>query len=188
MRRVAVGLLHHPMLSRHGEALTTTLTSIDVHDIARAVRTYGLHAFYVIHPLPSQRQLAERIRRHWTEGGGGQRIPERAVALGVLRVVADVDAACRDLGPGAERWTTAASDRRGDAVDFDAARRRLAADGPPVLLCFGTGWGMTPAFIDAADVRLAPIRAAQDSGYNHLSVRAAAAVVLDRLFGQPDPG
>lgn len=183
MRRVGLALLHHPMLSRHGQVLTTTLTSIDIHDIARAVRTYGLHAFYVVHPLPSQRQLAERIRRHWTEGAGGQRIPERAVALEVLRVVDDVGAACDDLGEATERWTTAAQDRHGDAMEFDAARRLIEADGPPVLLCFGTGWGMTPDFIRGADVRLAPIRAGVDSGYNHLSVRAAASITLDRLFG-----
>jgi hypothetical protein len=54
----------------------------------------------------------------------------------------------------------------------------------PFLLVFGTAWGLTREFIEAADYVLAPIMGA--TGYNHLSVRSAAAIVLDRLLGQRD--
>jgi hypothetical protein len=174
-----VALIHHPVLGRGGETLTTTITNLDLHDLSRCVRTYGLGAFFAVHPLASQRLLAERIKRHWVEGAGGKRIPPRAEALEVLQIVPDLDAACAALGPGTERWTTAAQ-ARGDVLDFAAARARLAGDGPPVLLCFGTGWGLAPAVLETAHARLAPITGA--GGYNHLSVRAACAIVLDRLF------
>jgi hypothetical protein len=100
-----------------------------------------------------------------------------------VRVVAELDDARRELGDGVETWTTAATARGGDVTTFADGRARLGADGPPVLLCFGTGWGLAPSLLEAATVRLEPVRAARDTGFNHLSVRAACAVVLDRLFG-----
>lgn len=186
MRRVAVALLHHPVLGRDGQVLTTTITNLDLHDMARAVRVYGLAALYAVHPLASQRELALRVQRHWVSGAGGRRIPDRIEALAMLRVVADLPEARKDLDPSGARvqlWTTAASARGAEATCFDDARRVLDTDGPAVLLCFGTGWGLAPELLDAADVRLEPIVARRDTAYNHLSVRAACAITLDRLFG-----
>jgi hypothetical protein len=45
----------------------------------------------------------------------------------------------------------------------------------------GTGWGLADQVLDRVDRLLAPIQGAAD--YNHLSVRSAAAIILDRLFG-----
>ena len=50
------------------------------------------------------------------------------------------------------------------------------------LLLFGTGWGMTNEVMNKADLILEPIRGKAE--YNHLSVRAAVAIILDRLFGE----
>jgi hypothetical protein len=180
-----VALLHHPVLGRGGEVLTTTLTNLDLHDMARSVRSYGLSALYAVHPYPSQRLLAERIRRHWVEGAGGKRIPDRAIALEVLRIVPGLDSACDALGEGeaVELWTTAASAKGGSVCSYAEARERLQGAGPPVMLCFGTGWGLAPSLLARADRRLEPIMAARDTGYNHLSVRSACAITLDRLLG-----
>ncbi|MCA9624997.1 MAG: RNA methyltransferase [Myxococcales bacterium] len=184
-RRVAVALVHHPVLGREGEILTTTLTNLDVHDIARSARTYGLAAFYVVHPLESQQLVAARIVEHWVEGAGGRRIPDRAEALRVLRVVPTIEAAAADFSREAgevELWTTAARPS-GDTTSYAAARPLLEREGPPVLILFGTGWGLAPAVLQSATRRLEPIAAARDAGFNHLSVRAACAITLDRLFG-----
>ena len=51
----------------------------------------------------------------------------------------------------------------------------------PHLLVFGTGWGLAPEVIERADLVLEPICGPTD--YNHLSVRSAAAIILDRLRG-----
>jgi hypothetical protein len=189
-------LFHHPALGREGQILTTTITNLDIHDMARSVRTYGLEALYVVHPLPSQRMLAERIVNHWVDGSGGKRIPDRAVALKCVRIAPDIDTVLTqmslpeatsgqpDAGDAAEveLWTTAAT-ASGTVVDHAAAKRLLAQDGPPVVIGFGTGWGLAPEVHDRAHLRLAPISASLDSGFNHLSVRAACAISLDRLFG-----
>jgi hypothetical protein len=173
-----MALLHHPVVDRFGAVFTTMLTSLDMHDLARAGRTYGVTALFVVHPASSQRMLAERIAKHWVEGGGRARIPDRADALELVRVVPDLASVKRELGEH-ELWSTAARGA-GELTSFAQARRELAGDGPPVLIVFGTGWGLAPELLCAADRRLEPI--AGRTGYNHLSVRAAAAIVLDRLL------
>jgi len=47
-------------------------------------------------------------------------------------------------------------------------------------LVLGTAWGLSETFIGDADHVLDPI--VGNSEYNHLSVRSAAAIILDRLM------
>jgi hypothetical protein len=184
VRKVAVALLHHPVLGRGGEVLTTTLTNLDIHDMSRCARCYGMHAMYVVHPFESQRLVADRMQRHWVDGPGGKRIPDRATALRVLRVMATLTEATADLGEGGpvEIWTTAARDGEA-ATTYAEAKQLVSEPGPPVLLLFGTGWGLAESVLAAAARRLEPIRSSRDPSFNHLSVRAACAITLDRLFG-----
>jgi hypothetical protein len=185
VRRVAIALVHHPVLDRAGETVTTAITNIDVHDLARSARAYGLSDVFVVHPIAAQRLLAERIREHWTSGSGKKRIPDRADALELVRVVTALEDAYAALGgrEALELWTTAASARWGEPTRFAAARAHLAEAGKPVLMLFGTGWGLARDVVAGADLRLEPLRAAAETGFNHLSVRAAAAIALDRLLG-----
>lgn len=67
------------------------------------------------------------------------------------------------------------------AVSFDELRNRLRNDPRPMYILFGTGWGMTDELIDVCDVILPPIM--ENSEFNHLSVRAAVAIMLDRVAG-----
>jgi hypothetical protein len=183
MRRVAIALVHYPVLDRGGETVTTAITNLDLHDMARSARTYGIDRLFVVHPVEAQRSLAERIREHWVSGSGKKRIPDRATALDVLAIVPSMADVFLAMDPsvgrrGIELWTTAAS-----AVSFGEARRALEVDGPPVLIAFGTGWGLARELVDDADARLEPIHARAETGFNHLSVRAACAITLDRLLG-----
>jgi hypothetical protein len=181
--RLAVALVHHPVLDREGAVVTTAITNLDLHDLARSSRTYGVSDLFIVHPIEAQRLLAERVREHWVAGSGKRRIPDRAVALELLRVVPSIEDAYDALGGRAaiEVWTTAASSRGGDVTTYADARARLAASTHSVLVLFGTGWGLSAELIASADVRIEPIRAAAPTGYNHLSVRAACAITLDRL-------
>ena len=178
MRRVAIALLHHPVLDRAGAVFTTTLTNLDMHDLARAARTYAIEAVYLAHPNRSQRLLARRTADHRLEGGGRARMPDRAEALGLVRLVADRAELEGDLGPH-ELWATAARGQ-GELTSYAEARAILASEGPPIVIAFGTGWGLAPELLAAAHRRLEPIVGRGD--YNHLSVRTAAAITLDRLL------
>ncbi len=54
---------------------------------------------------------------------------------------------------------------------------------PPLSkVLFGTGYGLSDEVLKAADALLEPI--GDPSDWNHLSVRGAVAIVLDRLLGE----
>ena len=182
-RGLAIALVHRPVLDKEGLVVTTALTNIDVHDLARSGRTYGCTDYFIVHPIEVQRELATRIVQHWTEGSSAKRIPDRKDALSIVRTVATLEDAVTALGSASdvEVWVTAARVLPGkEALSFAAARERLeSASGGPVLLVFGTGWGLAPEVIERAHAVIEPIRGA--GAWNHLSVRSACSIALDRL-------
>jgi hypothetical protein len=183
-RRLAIALVHYPVLDGKGVVVTTATTNLDVHDLARSARTYGASDYFLVHPIVAQRELVQRICDHWRDGSSGRRIPDRKLALELVRPVASLDDVYRAMGgrEAIEVWVTAARDL-GPPLRLSEARARLEEDGKPALVVFGTGWGLAREVIDAADALLEPIRAKETTGYSHLSVRAACAIVLDRLLG-----
>jgi hypothetical protein len=184
-RRLAIALVHHPVLDAQGATVTTAITNLDVHDLARSARTYGCSDYFIVHPITAQRDLVQRICTHWAEGSSGKRIPDRKVALALVRTVASLEDAYAAMGgrDAIEVWVTAARSVNDAPLTSAVARARLESEGKPVLIVFGTGWGLARAVIDGADAALASIRAAEPTGFNHLSVRAACAITLDRLRG-----
>ena len=66
-------------------------------------------------------------------------------------------------------------------ISYAQLKKAVHREERPVYILFGTGWGMADELIEACDVVLPPIMAEAD--FNHLSVRAAAAIVLDRVAG-----
>lgn len=173
-----MALVHHPVVDAAGAVVTSTLTTMDVHDLSRSARTYGCDALYLVHPIPAQQALAHRIIEHWTHGSSAKRIPDRKDALAIVKVVGTLDEARHACGAGTELWATAARDL-GRSVTWAEGRRRIEGEGPPLLLVFGTSWGLAPEVIAGSDVLLEPIHGAGE--WNHLSVRAACAIALDRL-------
>ncbi|HEY2406810.1 MAG TPA: RNA methyltransferase [Polyangiaceae bacterium] len=182
MRRMAAALIHHPVLDREQAVVTTAVTNLDLHDLARSARCYGLSDVFIVHPIQAQRTLVERVREHWISGSGARRIPDRTEAIRLLRVVSTLAEAIAALGPDCELWVTSARALPG-AMDIAAARDLLRSEGPPLLLAFGTGWGLAESVVVSAKVCLAPLTGSAPDGYNHLSVRAAAAILFDRLLG-----
>lgn len=180
---VSLALVHHPIRDRAGAVITTSVTNLDVHDIARAARTYGLRRYYIVTPIEAQRALVRHILTYWREGSGGRRVPERAEALSVVREVATLADAIADAEreEGA-RPTVMTTDARAGfpQKSYADASRELRARTAPAMLVFGTGHGLAPSVIEQADVHLAAVR---PGGYNHLSVRSAVSIILDRLFG-----
>ena len=70
--RSYAALVHHPVLEKGGRVVTTAVTNLDVHDIARASRTYGLAGYFIVTPIAAQRKLVEEILGHWVTGAGRQ--------------------------------------------------------------------------------------------------------------------
>ncbi|MBI5136170.1 MAG: RNA methyltransferase [Nitrospirae bacterium] len=186
MAALYVALVHGPVLNKHGDRITTAVTGLNIHDIARAVTTFGGSGYLLVTPLPTQQRLVRRIIGHWEGGFGSRYNPNRKEALAAVRVADTLaDAAALVAGAeGAQPTVVATSARAVDGVPpvaYAALRRRLAAGGPPVLLVFGTGWGLAPEVMAGVDALLPPILGPVD--YNHLSVRSAVSIILDRLAG-----
>lgn len=181
---LAIALLHYPVYNKRREVVTTALTNLDLHDIARSSRTYGLERFYIVTPSAGQRALAERIAGHWQEGWGAGYNPDRKEALDIVRICPTLETAVADFQGCFEKpirtVITGAAPRPG-AIDFPAMRRLLEERDTPFLLLLGTGWGLTEECFALANHILEPI--AGTGPYNHLSVRSAAAIMLDRLRG-----
>jgi hypothetical protein len=178
-----IGLVHHPIYDKRKAVVATAITNFDIHDIARCAKTFGVGGFFVITPLESQVQLAERIIRHWVEGAGSFYNPTRKESLSLVRVSRTIDEAEGEIS---ELWqkkvvriTTAASPHPKN-IDFESLKRLLKDESVPFFILFGTGWGLTGEVKDGSDYVLAPIGG---KGYNHLSVRSAVAIILDRLLG-----
>ena len=66
---------------------------------------------------------------------------------------------------------------------IDELYAAASADPAPLLILFGTGWGLADSQISTVSRVLAPLSGPLP--WNHLSVRSAAAITLDRLFGRP---
>ena len=182
---VFVALIHHPVLDRNGRVITSAITSLDLHDIARTCRTYGVCAFYVVHPVAEQREFARTVIDHWRIGYGRAFDSRRIEALDLIQVVSDLDEALAAAEHAAARrpLVVHTSAREKDGVGFAEMRQRIAGnDAAAILLMLGTGFGLAPAARSRADLSLEAIHGRGD--YNHLSVRAAASIMLDRLCGR----
>lgn len=168
----------------NGEVIASAVSNLDLHDISRAARTYGTAAFYVVTPLEDQRRLVERIVSHWTEGAGARYNPDRCEALRLIRLAVSLEDVQNDIARrGGYAPATVVTDARPHErnISYDALAEMIGGE-QPYLIVFGTAWGLTREFIDQADYVLAPI--VGHGRYNHLSVRSAAAIVLDRLLGK----
>lgn len=180
-----VALVHHPVLDKRGDIVTTSVTNFDVHDIARSARTYGCAGYYIVTPAPAMHWFARRVRRFWSEGVGAEYNETRRQAFERLRLAESLDEAVGDIERerGRRPVLVATSARRRDGMTrFEDLRERIHSAREDFCLILGTGWGLHSSLFEQADVILEPIE--PDSDYNHLSVRAAAAILLDRLVGQ----
>jgi tRNA (guanine37-N1)-methyltransferase len=183
-RGLYIVLLHYPVVDKLGEVRTMSLTNLDLHDIGRVSCTYGLGGFFAATPLEDQRELAERLLSHWTTGPGAKANPDRAEALSRISVVQDLDEAVLRIQErsGQRPWIVATSARPGGDLTVRQVRRMLQDQ--PVCLILGTGRGLAPQVIRQAHGTLASIRGL--GGYNHLSVRSAASILVDRILGDTD--
>lgn len=185
--RLAVALVHHPVLDKFGGIQATALTNLDVHDLARSSRTFGCGACYLVTPITAQKEQAHHILGFWEGEKGQKRNTDRTAAMARMHVVDAVqdaiDAETAVLGSRPLVVVTSAKPQ--GTVPYSALRERLEG-GTHALVLFGTGHGLADSVLEMADLVLAPVLGPVDddgTSYNHLSVRSAAAIILDRLRG-----
>jgi len=184
MADIYLVLLHHPVHDKNGLLVTTALTNMDIHDIARSARTYGVRRFYIAHPIRALQALAAKIMEHWESGYGSTYNLTRKEALSLVRLERDIDAVILDIEheTGARPRLIVTSARGGEGrLSFTELRAQIESRSEPHLIILGTGWGLADEILNMADAFVEPILG--PTPYNHLSVRSAAAIILDRLRG-----
>lgn len=183
-KRFAVALVHFPCVDRTGAHYATSVTNLDVHDIARSCVTYGVDQYYIVHPVWAQREMANTIAQFWQTGKGKEKNPDRHEALSIVRVAETIahvrEREAEQCQQAPVVISTTAKETPGS---WSIEKTRQAIADHDVLMLLGTGHGLANEVLDESDAVMAPIQGPTD--YNHLSVRSAAAIILDRLKGRP---
>lgn len=185
MADLYVGLVHYPIYNKRMQVIAGAVTNFDIHDISRTCRTYDVRRYYIIHPLDVQRDIIKKIIGYWQEGYGRTYNPDRSDALDIVCWQADIEAAASDIeAQCGKRPYIVTTDARiyPNTVSYGFMRKQLQEGDRPILLLFGTGFGIEAETMSKFDYILEPIYGACD--YNHLCVRSAAAIILDRLAGE----
>ena len=182
-----LGLVHHPINNKRQEIVTTSVTNLDIHDIARSCKTFGVQTYFIVTPLKAQHDLIDRILGHWKRDENGAYNPDRQNALSLAEHSESVDAALekieKETGKKPIFAVTGANFQQVSGT-CDELKNMAQVDERPVFLLFGTGWGLHASIVERSDFMLEPLYGADPEGYNHLSVRSAVAIYLDRLMAR----
>ncbi|MBE8162594.1 MAG: tRNA (guanosine(37)-N1)-methyltransferase TrmD [Bdellovibrionaceae bacterium] len=182
---LSIALMHNKVLNKQGEEIITTLTHFDIHDIARSAKTYNLKKYFIVNPVPEQLAFLSRVLDHWrlkrTKGSN------RAQALGLVSGVINFDELLLQFSKKPFIIFTSAKKIAGlpiisvkQVAEKLQNKVSLQGESKEVLLLLGTGHGLSSSLLDLCDAVLEPIDTG--SGFNHLSVRSALSILLDRIY------
>ncbi len=185
LNKIYVAVLHYPIIGKDERIVTTAVVNMDVHDIARTCRTYMIKRYYVVNNLPVQKQIVTRVLNFWGSDFGKQYNASRYEALELVKIVSYYE----DLIEGIKKEENCepikvftSAKKRANMISYDEMKGMILREERPILFLFGTGQGMPKEILETCDVSLEPIR--EESDYNHLSVRSAVAITLDRVIGE----
>jgi hypothetical protein len=183
MSTLNIALIHHPVVNKRGEIIGSAVTNLDIHDIARTAKTYGVSRYFITTPYKDQQQLVRELLAHWQTGHGATYNPARKEALNIVQLADSLEEVIATLTEqyGKRPLIVATSALlRDNTLSYGELSQRIT-NGDPVLLLFGTAHGLAPEILQLTDVTLPPIKGGTQ--YNHLSVRSAASITIDRLLG-----
>lgn len=178
-------LMHGDVLLKGNLVGTTSVTSLDIHDIARSSLTYNLKNYFIVTPLEDQQKVVKTLTDFWQTGVGVDYNIHRHQSIERVRLQSNldevVDFITKQEGKAPLLIATSAKsfDHLNKITYHD--QTRVWAEDRPVLFIFGTGHGLAPHILERCDFLLEPIYSFSD--FNHLSVRSAVAVILDRWLG-----
>jgi len=88
---VYLALLHSPVYNKNGEAITSAVTNLDIHDISRLARTYNCRGYFIVTPLALQQRLVDKLLDHWRTGRGAAWNQTRHDAFQSVYLAKDLD-------------------------------------------------------------------------------------------------
>lgn len=178
-----IALIHYPVVNKIGETIGSAVTNLDIHDIARTAKTYGVGRYHIVTPYQDQQKLVQELLDHWLVGAGATANPARKEALEIVSLASSLGDILVDLRKeyGKTPLLVATSAKKQPKLLSFGDLTGIIQEGRPVLLLFGTAHGLAPEVLEQVDTSLPPLSGG--CGYNHLSVRSAAAIIIDRLLG-----
>ncbi len=183
---ISIALMHYLIKKRDGEVGFTSITNLDIHDIARLSRTFGIGKYYVVSPVESQQKHALDVVEHWTKGYGSTYNSFRKEAMELVSVIDTLDSVIEDVkdrfGKNPLIIGTAAQNISNKTIDYSTLCDKMLSADCPIVLVFGTGWGLHEEAVNKCDYFLEPIEGTGE--YNHLSVRSAVTIIVDRLINK----
>ena len=178
--KLNIALMHYPMRDKQGDVVATAITNLDLHDISRSCTTFSVESYYVVTPVIAQREIASRVIGHWIDGFGQTYNPNRTEAFSRTKIMESLSETILDIeARHNKRPIVIATTARPERATITAREIGVISEEEPVLLIFGTGWGFTDEVLETADYIAEPIEGAGE--FNHLSVRSAVAILLDRI-------
>lgn len=189
-KNIHIALVHHPVLLKNNMAGSSSVTNLDLHDIARIACTYGLSSLQIITPITDQKLLVQELLEHWTKGEGAKTNPDRAKALSLAQLADNIEEATAHVEKISGTKPLLIGTSAKAEKDKKGREKRLAAPFCKItelarenslLLVFGTSHGLAPEALAKCDYILPPLR--YMGQYNHLPVRSACAIIVDRLLG-----
>ncbi len=182
--KFSVALVHYPVSAKNGSEMISSITTLDVHDIARLGKTYGAQRAYIVTPVVDQQLLAKRMVEHWLEEDTLKRLDNRrSAAVEILNIAGSIDEMLADARKRCKKVKLLATTAAQTPSSLSPADwRMMAVDGEEWIIMFGTAYGLGKSLLERADGILAPIDG--DGEFNHLPVRGASAIILDRLLGR----
>lgn len=181
-----IALMHNDIMLKEGRIGPTSVTSIDIHDIARSSTTYGLKNFFIITRLHDQQKMVKKMLSFWVdEKVGGDYNNNRHHAVLSVKLEDELDDAIAAIEKKEGKTpliigTSARAQDTSQAITYFDQEIVWQHD-RPVLFLFGTGSGMSEKLLQRCDYMLPPLHGFYN--FNHLSVRSAVAIILDKWLG-----
>jgi tRNA (guanine37-N1)-methyltransferase len=178
-------LMHTQVMLKSGTVGTTSITSIDLHDTARSCSTYGIKNFFMVSPLADQQAILSTFMDFWKSEEGRLYNQSRYHAVNKVKPTYSLDEVITDITAQEGQApiivaTSAKTHTHNNIIDYHS-QQIVWQHNRPVLFLFGTGQGLCEELLAKCDYLLIPVEGMTD--YNHLSVRSAIAIVLDRWLG-----
>ena len=92
-----IGLVHGPIRAKDGKEITTSVTNLDIHDIARSARTFGFKRYFLITPIKNQQAMVNKILGFWETDSGLIYNPDRKNSLAEAQVIDSIELACQQI-------------------------------------------------------------------------------------------
>lgn len=186
-----VALMHTEVMVPNNQGCVqgqTSVTSLDIHDVARSACTYGLQEYFLVTPLIDQQKIIMTLLDFWMSPEGTAYNKQRQEAVSKVKIASTlqevIDAIQKQEGKEPVVIGTSAREeeycKHSNPITY-YDQSAVFCKQQPVLFILGTGHGLAPSLLERCTFMLPPIQGFTD--FNHLSVRSAAAVIFDRWLG-----